>query len=178
MPIYSHYYDLPAWQEAGRLYRRVLTLLLRSDLPLTWGYRNQLDRAALSVSNNISEGFERVTMRELLAFLAIARGSAAEVRSMTTVVQPVPAFAPILNDLQEIAALADSCMKQLSAWMSSLEKLPFKGSRHLDPQTRQLRESDRKAREFRVNFLKGLKPTHPLFNSTEAKEARGEIQSE
>ncbi|MEW6160429.1 MAG: four helix bundle protein [Verrucomicrobiota bacterium] len=48
------------------------------------GFRDQLDRAGLSVSNNIAEGFERGTTNELLAFLYIARGSAGEVRSMAT----------------------------------------------------------------------------------------------
>jgi four helix bundle protein len=45
-------------------------------------FRDQLDRAALSVSNNIAEGFDRGTTSELLAFIYIVRGSAAEVRSM------------------------------------------------------------------------------------------------
>ena len=43
---------------------------------------DQLERAVLSVSNNIAEGFERGTTNELLQFIYIARGSAGEVRSM------------------------------------------------------------------------------------------------
>jgi four helix bundle protein len=51
------------------------------------GLRDQLERAALSVSNNIAEGFERGTTNELLAFLYIARGSAGEVRSMMRILE-------------------------------------------------------------------------------------------
>jgi hypothetical protein len=35
-----------------------------------------------------------------------------------------------------------------------------------------------KARSFRVNFLRGLKPDHPLYNSPEARAARGEAELE
>jgi hypothetical protein len=73
MAKYQKFEDLPVWQEAARLYNRVLDLLEEPNVPLSPGYRNQLDRAALSVSNNIAEGFERVTTNELNAFLAIAR---------------------------------------------------------------------------------------------------------
>ena len=47
--------------------------------------RDQLERAGLSVSNNIAKGFERGSTNELLAFLYIARGSAGEVRSILNV---------------------------------------------------------------------------------------------
>src|SRR5687767_2731167 len=57
MAKYERFEDLPVWQEAARLYNRVLDLLETTALPLSPGFRNQLDRAALSVSNNIAEGF-------------------------------------------------------------------------------------------------------------------------
>lgn len=174
MPKYERFEDLPVWQEAARLYNRVLDLLEEPGLPLTPGFRNQLDRAALSVSNNIAEGFERVTTNELNAFLAIARGSSGEVRSMMAVVKDRPKLKPIARQLQEIRALAESCARQLTAWTKSVEASPVQGKRHLTPEVRQKREVADKARNFRLNFLRNLKPDHPLYNTEEARAARGE----
>ena len=69
MSKYKNFEELPVWREAAKLYNRVLDLLeQQAILPLSSGFRNQLDRAALSVSNNIAEGFERVPTTELLFF--------------------------------------------------------------------------------------------------------------
>ena len=172
MPKYTKFEDLPAWQEAARLYNKVLDLLEQNGVPLTHGFRNQLDRAALSVSNNIAEGFERVTTRELTAFLAIARGSAGEVRSMMAVVKHRPRLQPVVRELQEIRTLAESCARQLTAWTLSIEDSPVQGKRHLTGDVRQQREATRKAQEYRLKFLRSLKPNHPLYDSREAREAR------
>ncbi|MCU0788555.1 MAG: four helix bundle protein, partial [Verrucomicrobia bacterium] len=72
------------WQTAAELYELTEELLENDAFQATRGFRDQLDRAALSVYNNIAEGFERGTTNELLAFLYIARGSAGETRSMLT----------------------------------------------------------------------------------------------
>ena len=79
---YESFEDLPVWQEAAALYEGVEDLLEAHAGAFTPGFKDQLDRAALSVSNNIAEGFERGTTQELLTFIYIARGSAGEVRSM------------------------------------------------------------------------------------------------
>ena len=175
MSKYQKFEDLPVWQEAARLYNKVLDLLEEPNVPLTPGFRNQFDRAALSVSNNIAEGFERVTTNELNAFLAISRGSAGEVRSMTAVVKDRAKLKPFVRRLQEIRSLAESCARQLTAWTASIESSPVQGKRHLTGEVREKRESVEKAREFRLNFLRNLKPEHPLYNSTEARAARGEL---
>ena len=141
MAKYQKFEDLPVWQEAARLYNRVLDLLEEPQVPLTPGFRNQLDRAALSVSNNIAEGFERVTTNELNAFLAIARGSAGEVRSMMAVVKGRPRLKAIAGGLQEIRSLAESCARQLTAWTISMEGSPVKGKRHLTTEGKERREA-------------------------------------
>jgi len=76
--------------------------------------------------------------------------------------------------LQRIRALAESCARQLTGWAGAVDKLPFEGRRHLPQRERASREIASKARDFRLNFLKTLKPFHPLYNSAEARSARGE----
>ena len=87
---YQRFEDLPVWQQAARLYEQTDDLLELAPPRVRGAFRNQLERAALSVSNNIAEGFERGTTAELLSFLYIARGSAGEVRSMLTIMERRP----------------------------------------------------------------------------------------
>jgi len=178
MPKYEKFEDLPVWQEAARLYNKVLDLLEEPNVLLTSGFRNQLDRAALSVSNNVAEGFERVTTNELNSFLAIARGSAGEVRSMMAVVRYRPRLKLIVRRLQEIRSLAESCARQLTAWTVSIENSTVQGKRHLTGEVKERRAAAEKARNYRLNFLRDLKPEHPLYNSSEARAARGESVEE
>jgi len=174
MAKYQHFEELPVWQEAARLYNSALDFMAQPGVPLTLGFRNQLDRAALSVSNNVAEGFERSTTSELQSFIAIARGSAGEVRSMIAVVRTRSELRPYLAQMQRIHSLAESCVRQLTGWTGSIDKLPFEGRRHLPGKARAAREAAQKSRSFRENFLKNLSPEHPLYGSREARLARGE----
>ena len=170
---YHKFEDLPVWQTAARLYNCVVDLLEARNLPFSGPFRNQLDRAALSVSNNIAEGFERATTAELLSFLAIARGSGGEVRSMIALIKNRPGLAGLDLKLQEIRELADSCVKQLTAWTRSIETSPVQGKRHLTRETRENQRAAQAAQDFRLTFLRNLKPEHPLYHSPEARGARG-----
>jgi four helix bundle protein len=172
MARYQRFEDLPVWQEAARLYNQVLDLLETTGVPLSPGFRNQLDRAALSVSNNIAEGFERSTTAELLSFIAIARGSAGEVRSMMAVVKGRPGLRKHLAALDRIRELAESCARQLTGWSGSVEKLPFEGRRRMPEKAKRGRETAKKIHDFRAKFLATLSPTHPLYNTPEAQAAR------
>ncbi len=71
--------DIIAWQKAHELAKSVYVQFANSR---DFGFRDQLQRAAVSIMNNIAEGFERDGDREMRRFLFIAKGSAGEVRSM------------------------------------------------------------------------------------------------
>jgi four helix bundle protein len=174
MAKYTKFEDLPAWKEAGRLYNRVLDLLEEPGVPLSVNFRNQLERAALSISNNIAEGFERTTTAELLAFLTIARGSGGEVRSMMAVVRDRPKLRKFVARLDELRGIAESCARQLTAWSGAIRDSRVHGKRCLDGRQGERRRAADAAREFRLNFLRNLKKEHSLYDSPEAMEARGE----
>ena len=60
------------------IYKNTNKAKLAKDL----SFRDQIQRAAISVMNNIAEGFERNTNAEFIRFLFYSKGSAGEVRSM------------------------------------------------------------------------------------------------
>ena len=124
---YERFEDLPVWQKAAELYQQTEDLLENHALKITSGFRDQLDRAALSVSNNIAEGFERGTTKELLQFIYIARGSAGEVRSMLTVKtrRALKADWPVdlRSQISNLKTVAENC--QSSIWrLRKLGKIP------------------------------------------------------
>ena len=79
---YARFEELPVRQAGSEPALRLFTLGEKLPLSRHRSLRDQIERAALSVSNNIAEGFERGTTQELLTFPYIARGWAGEVRSM------------------------------------------------------------------------------------------------
>jgi len=81
----SQFEELDAWQVARQLTSRVYSLCRREPLARDFGLCDQLRRAAVSVMNNISEGWESRRPAEKIQFYNFARRSCGEVRSMSFV---------------------------------------------------------------------------------------------
>lgn len=109
---------------------------------------DQIERAAVSVSNNIAEGFERGTTQELLTFLYIARGSAGEVRSMLWLIEGMPEFGDLKSEISNLKSQAEQVSRQLRGWADSLQNTPIKGQRYLDENTRRRERAIRERNEF------------------------------
>ncbi len=71
--------DILAWQKGKELTLIVYKVFKSSK---DFSFKNQIERASVSIMNNVAEGFERRTNKDLVNFLFIAKGSAGEVRSM------------------------------------------------------------------------------------------------
>jgi four helix bundle protein len=172
---YERFEDVPVWQIAADLYEMVEALLESDRFQASRSFRDQLDRAALSVSNNIAEGFERGTTNELLAFLYIARGSAGEVRSMLCLRERRARKsnwpADLKSQISDLKAKAESCSRQLRAWAGSLQNSDIQGQRHLNNRTRAAFDQKKRAAEAQKRLLEQLPPNHPLRL---AREERGE----
>jgi four helix bundle protein len=75
----KNFEDLLVWQKAIDL---TVDLYASMEFINDFGFKNQIQRASLSISNNIAEGFERGSDRDFKRFLFIAQGSCSEVKSM------------------------------------------------------------------------------------------------
>jgi len=71
--------DIVSWQKSKELTKNIYELFRDSR---DFGFKDQIQRASVSVMNNIAEGFERRGDKEFKHFLFIAKGSCGEVRSM------------------------------------------------------------------------------------------------
>jgi four helix bundle protein len=71
--------DIIAWQKAKEL---SLEIYFVFKICKDFSFRDQIQRAAVSIMNNIAEGYERSSNKEFRNFLFIAKGSCGEVRSI------------------------------------------------------------------------------------------------
>lgn len=75
----KNFESLIVWQNARTLVNAVYDMMAQNN---DWGFRDQIQRAAVSIMNNIAEGYESGSDAKYCNFLQISRGSCYEVRSM------------------------------------------------------------------------------------------------
>lgn len=189
---YERFEQLPVWRAAVELAQRVYGLTRHRFFAQPGDLRDQLRRAALSISNNIAEGFERGSTAELLAFLYIARGSAGEVRSMLRFVlrllsaSSLPAsetpnlkskdsragseVSNLKSEISDLVSLAESCSRQIRAWADSLQNTEIKGQRHLTDQRRRRYETDKRAAAFEREVRERFRQAHPELFADSSEE--------
>ncbi|WP_051617005.1 four helix bundle protein [Desulfonatronovibrio hydrogenovorans] len=167
MATFNRFEELPVWQEAIKLADEVYNLTEGPDWKGSYSLRDQLERAALSVSNNIAEGFERGTTSELLVFLYIARGSAGEVRSMLCFLEHRSSFANFKPQISNLKSTAESCSRQLRAWADHLQNTEIKGQRHLNEKSRKQYQIQKDAAVFKKKLRESLPEGHPLKRGSE-----------
>ena len=102
------------WQQARELVKEIYEDLRAGTGSKDFGFRDQIQRAGVSVMNNIAEGFERFTEIEFARFLDVARGSCGEVRSMYYTAEDLRYVS------SDVANTRRSKARQISAGIASL----------------------------------------------------------
>ena len=115
--IIQRFEDVIAWQKA-----KLLMIEIRKEFTNISDrtFKDQIFRASLSTMNNIGEGFDRGTDKELAYFLHIARGSNAEVRSMLAASRELSYTEA--EKSSELILLSEEISKILSGFIRSLTK--------------------------------------------------------
>lgn len=123
---YTRFEELPVWKAATSLAVSIYSMTTGPDFKGHHSLRDQLERAAVSISNNIAEGFERGTTLELITFLYIARGSAGEVRSMLCLLEQLPPFGHLKSQISNLKSQSEGIARQLRGWVDSLQNSTIK----------------------------------------------------
>lgn len=171
---YTRFEELPVWQAGMKLAERVFAITQDKSFAFQGDLANQLQRAGLSICNNIAEGFERGSTAELLAFLYYSRGSAGEVRSMLLLMERMARFSHLKSEISDLKSLAESVSRQLRGWAGQLQDSPIKGPRHLTQQAR----DHQAAQDRREAFDQMLADTiHKARGKTVSSDERGRLDT-
>jgi four helix bundle protein len=118
-PAVRSFQDLIVWQRAMDFSVSIYSLTKTFPREELFGLTSQLRRASVSVSSNIAEGQARNTTKEFLQFLAIARGSNAEVQSQLHRVERLGLSDP--NAIKRSLALTIEISKMLNSLIATLK---------------------------------------------------------
>lgn len=110
-----HFEELDVWKRSSRLAVSVLEFIEPVKL---YALRDQMARSCISVPSNIAEGAERESDREFRRFLAIAKGSAGELRTQLYIGIRAGCFSaeaanPLIEETKQIASMIEGLRKRL-----------------------------------------------------------------
>jgi four helix bundle protein len=105
--------DLDVWKESMRLTVDVYQKLKNCK---DYGFKDQIQRSAVSIPSNIAEGFERKSNKEFIQFLHISKSSCGELRTQLYLVNELK----YVNESLSIASIEKT--RKISAMLYKLIK--------------------------------------------------------
>ena len=110
--------EIQSWKKARSLTKEIYRATLTGSFARDFGLKDQMRRASVSILSNIAEGFERGGDKEFLQFLAVAKGSAGELRAQLYVAfdqqyVSVEKFDFLITEVTEVSQLISGFMKYL-----------------------------------------------------------------
>lgn len=120
---YQSFEDLEVWKRGCR---QAVTVCRALDDSKNYTFKDQMQRAALSVPSNIAEGHERDSKLDFRRFLRIAKGSNAELRTQIYIALELGLLnksetKPILAECREISAMLQGLIRSLDSRKAAAE---------------------------------------------------------
>jgi four helix bundle protein len=121
---YQSFEDLEVWQRACRL---TVDIFKAFSSCKNFSFKDQIQRAALSIPSNIAEGSERGSSKDFAHFLNIAKGSSGELRTQLYIARKLelltkPAFDALIGESKELSAMLEGLRRSMRARGSSKSK--------------------------------------------------------
>ncbi len=115
----SKFEDIEAWQNARDLTKGIYEFCNEGRASKDFGYRDQVQRAAISVTSNIAEGFELNNNKEFVRYLKYSKGSCGEIRSLLIVASDLQ----YINEKKyvELSALSIKISSQIANFIKYLQ---------------------------------------------------------
>ncbi len=128
MASITKFTELIAWQKAHKLVLAIYKATEQFPASEQFGLTSQVRRAAVSITSNIVEGFERSSNKELKQFLIIARGSLGETQNQLLLARDLgylskEDFNRLAHDSIEVHKLINGFIKSLQTRKLETSKL-------------------------------------------------------
>jgi four helix bundle protein len=125
MATVKQFEDLICWKKSRELTRRVYKAFRECR---DYGFKDQIQRASVSVMSNIAEGFESGTRQEFLNYLFIAKASAGEVRAQLYAALDIGHLN--IEKFKNLNALAIECSRLIASFIEKLKRSNYSGLQH------------------------------------------------
>ena len=156
MATVERFEDLVCWQKARELVREVYRAFKGLN---DYGFKDQIQRASVSVMSNIAEGFESGTQQEFVNYLYIAKGSAGEVRAQLYAAYDVGYLD--VSRFQSLRGLAEECSRLIARFIRGVKGSRFQGLQYKREESRAGREQ-REFQEYLVWYGEEVKKNSEL----------------
>ena len=152
MATVRQFEDLLAWKKSRELVSKVYKAFSGCK---DYGFRDQIQRASVSIMSNIAEGFESGTRQEFLNYLYIAKGSAGEVRAQLYAAFDIGYLN--IETFKYLNSLAVDCSRLIASFIKALKSSEVAGHQFKRVKTKSQTEQE----EFELKNLENLRKNSP-----------------
>ncbi len=127
MATITRFEDIEAWKKGRELRKAIYAHSKCGEFARDFGLKDQIRRAAISVTSNIAEGFERGGNKEFIQFLSNAKGSCGEIRDQLYVAIDEGYISQ--RDFDALYQLSLGVSRLISRFMTYLRRTAIRGQK-------------------------------------------------